>query len=446
MISDKLFFLADDWAWLYFAKYQSLDLRTFLIPNLFYNDRPTGKVAIKLLYYFYNLNYRNFTLILVIVHGINSYLTYRLLNFHFARPISLFTALVGSLWLICNSAVGWLGAVFDLLACTFSLLTLIFYSKYITAKSNQILNLCLCCLSFIFAIRSKEFALSLIFILLCYHIFFYFSSIRKTLKQIAPLILIFTYYSVVYFQLYLKIKNANTDFGVYKFDLSLLGILNNANYYLHKSLYGEIIGNTYYVIISIITLAATFRLNLQQLKLFAFGIISYYLLLGPTILLSNHLDILYTYTSKFFLAFTLGSLISSTAIPSIIGLLLSLYILITPYVTDLRKNIIFFNTEKRKIAQIQYNNIRNLLTGLNKGASIFISGVEPYFNVFSYGSGHSLRLLLDDPTLKVELEKEFNELRNKFCNLPKTGGDKIFIDFIGNEAKDISKDVESSCS
>ena len=83
-----------------------------------------------------------------------------------------------------------------------------------------------------------------------------------------------------------------------------------------------------------------------------------------------------------------------------------------------------------------------MLSPISHGASIFITGVEPFFNPFMIGPGHSLKVALGDNDLRVEVEKPEAELMAQFCA---TQGEKRFLRFDAARASDVTAEIAASC-
>jgi hypothetical protein len=79
---------------------------------------------------------------------------------------------------------------------------------------------------------------------------------------------------------------------------------------------------------------------------------------------------------------------------------------------------------------------------LAQGATVFISGVEPFVNPFSHGPGKSLNTAFKDPTINVVVDRPEAELFSQFCELT---GPKRFVRFTGTQGSEITAEMERSC-
>jgi hypothetical protein len=82
------------------------------------------------------------------------------------------------------------------------------------------------------------------------------------------------------------------------------------------------------------------------------------------------------------------------------------------------------------------------MSSLKNGDGIYISGLEPYFNPFSYGPGDSIRIFSEKTDLKIYVDLSDQELDTLFCSDPRS---KKFIRFDGNLPRAITEEKQLSC-
>ncbi len=173
-----------------------------------------------------------------------------------------------------------------------------------------------------------------------------------------------------------------------------------------------------------------------------FGVAGFLILLGPTLLLSAHRDPLYLYTPHFFMALVVGALLAGRLIPAAAAVVVSVAILLPPISIHPRKFAINFTHTKGEMNKSQFESAVRLLAPLPSGATVFIAGVEPFFNPFWNKPGSSLRTAFKDHDLVVEVEEPEAELIAKFCA---NTGAKRFLRFEGKKATDATDQIERSC-
>jgi len=151
-----MFFVRDEiivnyWSW-------KLNWQDFfyLFPNGKHDDRPVGWIFVNLINYAVGLNYHAQLSFFIIVHFINTILLYKFVKTIFTEEYySFLAAFIFACHFPANSTVHYIGAVFDLLCCTFSLISLILFQK------NQRVALFFSVLCYFVSVRSKEMSVLL---------------------------------------------------------------------------------------------------------------------------------------------------------------------------------------------------------------------------------------------------------------------------------------------
>jgi len=123
------FFFADDWDWLYRAM-QPLRGQFTVLPENAYNDRPMGALVYRALYATFGLNPVPFHWTLLLLHLLNMTLVLALAR-RLLRSwwLAAATALAYGGWSAANEAVSWMGEIFEVLANTLVLLTILTFSS-----------------------------------------------------------------------------------------------------------------------------------------------------------------------------------------------------------------------------------------------------------------------------------------------------------------------------
>jgi hypothetical protein len=138
-----------------------------------------------------------------------------------------------------------------------------------------------------------------------------------------------------------------------------------------------------------------------------------------------------------------GALLAARLVPATVAVAVSVAILMPPISIHPRRHAINFTYATGEVNKSQFESAVRLLTPLPKGATVFISGVEPFFNPFWNKPGSSLRTAFKDYDLVVEVEQPEADLIAKFCA---TTGAKRFLRFEGKKATDATDEIERHCS
>jgi hypothetical protein len=153
-IRPEHFFFADDWDWLYRAALVPLREQFTMLPHYAYNDRPVGALVFRALYGVFGLSPAPFHGFLFALHLLNMTLVLmlarRLLQSWWVAAAS---ALAYGGWSAAIEAASWMAAVFDMLANTLVLLTILsFSSRRWPLRVASVAFFCL-------ALRTKESAI-----------------------------------------------------------------------------------------------------------------------------------------------------------------------------------------------------------------------------------------------------------------------------------------------
>lgn len=228
-------FLSDDWDFLHISANSSKPVSQFLSHNYYGNNqggtyRPLVVFFWIFCYRLFGLNPFWFHLVNLIFHALNLFLVWRLslLVFKKSETKGLLVATIATLFFACfpnhSEAVIWTAAINDTAMVTFYLSSLFFYLKYL--DQQKYFSLALSFIMFIFAILTKEMAMTLPLVLLIVHIF---TNRKKSLeiKKILPLSL---YFLLLAFFFGIRYKATGLFLGYYgssKIGISLIKILNS---------------------------------------------------------------------------------------------------------------------------------------------------------------------------------------------------------------------------
>jgi len=443
LLDPRIFFFADDWHWLWRAEFLSWSGNFSFLPTAAYNDRPIGAVAVKLMYEAFGLDHSRFQHVLIFVHALNCVLLYAITVRYSGRVGALLASLLAATWFSALAAVGWLAAIFDLLGATLCLATVAFRQLAIKSGSHFRYDVA-GAVCYLLAIRTKEFAIGTLGVLFLMGVVAEKQSVRATLKQMAPYLIVFAVLAARYAQLLTTAAPAEDD--PYRLVFTVSTVIASLRFYLSNLFYADIVRPWVLGILVIGVVGALLTATAHQRRVVAFGLGSFVIMLGPTLFLvtsaTTAYHALYLYTPHFFMALVVGALLGDRYVSRILTLAVALMVLQAPQLTHLRDNTIGYYYESGAANQAMFNSAVRLLTPLPPGATVFVSGVEPFFNPFSYGPGNALKVAFKDFDLAVEVEKPEGQMVAKFCD---TGGAKRFLRFDGKLATDVTPEVVGHC-
>jgi len=443
LLNARTFFFADDWQWLYYAEFVPWGEYLAVFPVQLYNDRPVGGAFIKALYQIFGLNHFAFQLVLLIVHAINCVLVYRIANRYVGFAGALLTALLSATWFSTLTAVGWSAAIFDLFGATLCLSVVRLRQRAIESGNNIRYDL-IGAACYLLAIRTKEFAIGLVFLLLLMNMIAERQRVRATLQQLLPYLIVFGVYAVWYSRLVLVAPVPGID--PYALNFSIPTVVASLGFQVSTAFYEKIIGVTGVMLVIFglgVGLAAA---SADARRIAVFGFAGFVILLGPTLLLATNSSTgyhaLYLYTPHFFLALVIGALVTRAIVPTVVAIAISLLVLITPNWVHYRQDVVGFYVSVGERSAAQFHSALRLLSPLPQGATIYISGLPTFLNPFAAGPGKSLMTAFKDPTINVVVEKPDAELLAMFCEQP---GPKRFLRFAGKEGAEVTAEIQRRC-
>jgi hypothetical protein len=433
------FFYADDWAWLYYSEFRTYRQLFSIVPCQIYNDRPMGAVAIKALYGLLGLNSKCFLYFQLFLHVANCVLLYFISRRYIGKlPALVAGALAGS-WISANNAVFWTAAIFDLLGATLCLLSLLLWQIAQVKKPAVIFSIAGAAIYFL-AIRTKEYSIGLPALLFIMGIALEnrrtSQAIRLLLPYLSVMLLCGSRYLYLLFSGPSLLGATDNPYG-----LHLSGMFANLLFYLSNAFYFELFGDVAFVLAFLAFALAGVRSGWFG-RIFLVSFSWFALMLGPTLLLVLHRDPLYLYTPHFFLALAVAALLNLGRYWRIFAAMFSLLLVGIPPSSRWCRNINMFYEVKSSMSRDQFSSFLKVTGEIARGSTIFVAGVEPYFNPFSYGPGYSVMIEKKDSSLKFVVEKPPDELKKEFCE---SKFPKRFVTFYGREARDETQLVSDSC-
>jgi hypothetical protein len=438
MLDPRTFFYADDWQWLSRAHFVPWSDYT-LLPVAVYNDRPVGAAFLKVLFLAFGADHRAFQIAQLSLHAVNCSMLYFLAVPYAGRLGAIVAALLSAVWASANIAVHWSAAIFDLLGATMCLVTLLIHQRSLKSQTPLPYNLAGAVCYFL-AIRTKEFALALIVLLFLMDVLLGRRSIRASLRQLAPYAVVFAIFAGRHAQLMAEAPSDPSD--PYQLKLSILGVLQNLGFYVATLTY-SVDAPAFLLAACVAALGlGMLQSNPMGKRLGLFGLIAFFVLLAPTLLLPARLDALYLYAPHFFAALAIASLFCKPVIGPAIAGALAIAIVALPTWTKQREHIPNFYFLRGETNRAQLLSAVDALAALPPLATVVISGVEPVFNPFWTQPGNALKLALNDQTIRVVVEKSESELVDEFC---RANAPRRYLRFSGVKADDVSAEMEGRC-
>lgn len=439
-MSVRRFFLADDWAWLFIAEFLSYQEIFSFLPRRMYNDRPIGAMAIKALYEQVGLRHAPFLYWQVFIHALNSVLVYLLARKYLGSLAAVTAAGLAAAWIAANAAAYWTAAVFDLLAATFCLFSMVLWQRAQGSRFGWLYILGGAAMYFL-ALRSKEFTIGLPVLILMMGVLLDRRPVGRLATELLPyfaiMFLVGGRYAYLLSGSSLLASPQGDPYG-----LHFGGIFGNLWFYYSKAFYADAFGPAPAAGVAILLLAAG-AASSRYRRVLALCCGGFVILLGPTLLLTNHLDPLYLYAPHYFLALAIAALIPLGVFGAGAAAVISMSLVVFPLGSAWLANVHGFLEARSSASHQQFQSFLSAAGEIRTGSAFYISGLEPYFNPFAYGPGHSVRVLTRDRSLKFVIDMPKGELTAAFCAEQPP---KQFIAYVGVTAKNETEEVLRSCA
>lgn len=432
------FFYGDDWDWLYKAEFYDYYRLFSFKPRAVYNDRPVGAVAIKAIYDLAGLRHEYFQYLQLLVHCLNAFLLFLIAKPYIGRLAALNAAALAAAWIVANSAVYWTAAIFDLLGATLCLLSIWLWQKSKDEKFGLLYNIAGAMMYFL-AIRTKEFALGLPALMFLMGLTLEKKPVARVLKELSLYIAVMLVLAGRYAYLMHRSSFVGGQSDAYSFDYG--GLPSNFWFYFSRSFYSDLAGIVPAILAGAIFIVAGI-VSPQYRRHLAVGLGGFIILLGPTLLLTNHLEVLYLYAPHFFLAFAIAALFPINVYGNAAALALTAALVAVPAMSGWHANVLKFYDNLSSKYEKQLAAFFQVKGNTEPGAKFYISGLEPHFNTFAFGPGHSVKIKTHDPNLTVIIDKPKDELVAQFCA---DKSPKYFIAYDGVNAKNETVEILDSC-
>lgn len=433
--STSAFFCTDDFWHLEQAAYgpKFSELLKSFIPQgeVLQWARPLGRLYYFICYRLFGVNPWAFHLVSLSIHLVNAVLVFLI-----ARKISRSDAIAFVSGLIFAShfalvnEVMWAAAIFDSVTglCFFIAFLLYLYRD----DTHPLSPYHICSLiAFIFAMRTKEMAITLPAVLLLYEITNFTFTKREIKKNLWQLVAILkkqgSYYVITLIYIILTFKGSTSlpAEGPYAFRFNMPTFLEGARFYLNSLLLKpSFFTNNIFYIVMVGSLIISFVLKDRHL---IFGFFHTWISLLPVIFLAHHRDDMYLYIPIFGFSFFVAN--ATNRIADLFCKLRtrhSIVIRIT-VVTFFLISYGYFNYPRLIFAQNWLrieariferciNQLKSLHPMLPHGAHLYFIGVTPRFGEFPF----LVKVSYDDPLLKTffvnnkDFGQGFGDEKNNF--------------------------------
>lgn len=431
-----------------FSSYQSLFR---FLPAKSYNDRPIGLMFVKALNSIFGLNYTMFHFVFVIIHLINVALVYKIGMHIFnwegntAQPYcAILAAAVFGVYPVSLMAVSWISAIYDLLCCLFTLLSILFYLKARAGGQYRAFYAVLFLIFYYLSLRSKEMSLILPLILLLYEVCMFLDS--KNHIMITWYLWVSVFFMLFYvILLFTEGRDKISPESPYYQNFSFKNLFRNAIRYLflyfdwgnagfsfNKYSLSSLPGILLFLVIGIYSIYLLIRCKDFSLLI---SILTIGVSLAVVLPMVNMQHRLYLYLPSVFVGFAGGFLLQKAferikhnfCWEFVLLLIPCLYLIAyTPGMIGYR-DVWLATCEKDQSAIEQ---IKKIDAPVQK-STIYVKGATEGYNIFYYGPGNSLRLFYDDSTLKTTLVNDFPK------NPPKP---YVFLECQNGKIKEIKRD------
>lgn len=326
------FFTFDDFSHLKSALQSSFSSLMQIVPSDVYNSRPIGWIFMKLLLFLFQYNYIYYSISLLLVHTLNTYLVYKVSKnlFKFNNFQSLIIALIFGVNPASIMAFTWESAVFDLLCCTIMLTCLLVFYKINNSNGKlKIFYEIILFLLYYIGLRTKEMIILLPCILIIYNFFVALKAKNKkfTIKEFIlnnKISFILLFVMLVYFIYTRKLNISSTitnDINnPYYYVFSPVVLLKNIFKYIYlyfsspfmKMTYGNPnkFGLMFTALIILFGLLEAIICLIKKRYKYIVLILSFIFIIAPVLPMKNMQHILYLYLPSVFLSMIIVEIFS----------------------------------------------------------------------------------------------------------------------------------------
>jgi len=196
------------------------------------------------------------------------------------------------------------------------------------------------------------------------------------------------------------------------------------------------------LIVSVCLLGLFFRpYHKTNFRFITVLVASFLLLLAPVLVLSAQQSALYLYAPHMMFGLIIGTLFDLHR--NVAKFFLFLILIVSyPLVIHSERHALAFTELKSAYVLDVWDGSKEWMESLDEVDKVYISGLEPYFNPFSYGPGDSIKIYSGNKDLEVYVDLLDEELTKKFCT---DMGKKLFIKFENTEPLIDTSSRQANC-
>jgi hypothetical protein len=467
------YFIGDDFVWLYQAqvgrflptlgaddysyqnKYGAWAFLYHLIPLSIYNDRPGGFLVIKIIYEIFGMNSASpYYVVSLLFHVLNVVLFYKYVRLFLSRWPAWIAAALSATWFYANDGATRINAIFDVVAFTAALISMLLFRSSIEEKNKT--KYVFAVLFFIFAVRSKEYAIGLLPIIFLQELMFFKANLRDILRRISGYL--FVFFLIISRYLWLYFDKASEKLvgsaSNYRLTYGFQSIFENLYWYLSEVFYRPFVSPIWLGLILLVFATIFLIGDVKLKKIYIYSLCSFALLLGPVLLFAGQRSSLYLYAPHFFIAFILAAALEGKVFNKILGVLLISFVSIIPFSSNWRHDSTEWMLARRgEVREQLKSGLPMIVDRFNKENGdlvIYVSGVKPYIS--AYVNAWAILSYLHKPVknlsenvlyvLGQHTTESKEDFYRKFCSRNRG---KLFIEYVNDVAYDRTQDFEKKC-
>ena len=426
VIKPNNYFVMDDYSTLFRAITAKFELS--FLPMARYNDRPFGLLFVKIIYNFCGYNNVVFHIAFLLVHIFNVFMVYKSIRLLFCGEKSFFYALIAAgifgIYPKSLMAVSWVAAVYDLLCCSFVILSLYCFFYYIKKDKYKTFYGLFSLFFYMCSLRSKEMSLFLPIFFIAVDLVHSISNKNKIRPHM------FTYISIAWMLIYFVKLLSFPGLQGNEYEQSFNPIIMFKNFMKYIGLYTDLSNGSMsflkfnpFMIAGIIAIFLLFLFSLYRIirtKNWSMipWIIGTGIIFAPVLTMNQMQHKLYLYIPGIFLGVCLAYAFSEiiTIIKKNHIAEFSALILLCLVLCNYTPAVINYNNWWLSFTAKDYNEIKQVekLPDLSSNTVVYIKGASEGYNIINpYGPGHILNLIYEDMTIKTVLVDNFPENPSK---------------------------------
>lgn len=441
------FFFADDWGWLGRAEFRPWEWVGRLWPDRMYNSRPVGEALIVGMYAAFGLEPVAHHHVLLLLHAVNGVLLLLMLRRHVTPLRAVLGAVLAVTWHVALVPVGWLGAVFDLLATTWCLAAVLLYQRALDDPRSVLRWALASAFAYVLAVRTKEFAIGLVLVLLAYDLLFGLGDARTRLRRLAPALVVAAVVGLRY--AWLVATRVPEPGDPYTIGFSVAGMASAAIQYVQYLTYTTSVP-AYVALAGLAAFVAAVAASRSRLG--AWGLATGLILLLPVLVLPAQRTPLYLYAPHFFVAAALVAPRPNSRRTTALAVIGCITLIAWPVVSGLTRNDRAFALANGAYSRGLWEQYRRL----PPATADYVRVDRAYFSPFGYGARSpenaavrpprqvtSIHILRRDSSFPVVVSETMAPLLEAFCSNAANGG--RLLDEQGGQLRDRTAWAGAQC-